>query len=360
MAVTRSVELERISFLVPGTYPPGDPARGLEDTLRLIAAGEALGFDGAWIRQRHLEHSISSAAVMLAAASQRTRTIALGTAVIQIGYENPFRLAEDLATADLLSGGRLQVGLSAAPPEHARLLGERFRDGDDGGGEGADQSYSRLERLVGNLRGELIGSDETFISSAAGRMRPAIRPVAPGLTGRLWLGAGSARSVEWAARSGFNLLIGNINVAGDTTGFVATQRDHIARFRALSDAAIAVGRVILPLNGADGHTRERYRAFAAERHGRTLGPQGERRVQFAPDLVGSADEIVLHLLTDPVVAATRELRLELPYNFAYDDYVQILTDFARQVAPFLGWSPSRQAAVARPLPANVTPLRRGL
>ncbi|MCZ0737841.1 LLM class flavin-dependent oxidoreductase [Phreatobacter sp. AB_2022a] len=356
--MTRTVELERISFLVPGTYPPGDPARGLEDTLRLIAAGEALGFDGAWIRQRHLEHSISSATVMLAAASQRTRTIALGTAVIQMGYENPFRLAEDLATADLLSGGRLQVGLSAAPPEHARLLGNRFRDGDEG--DGGDQSYSRLERLVGNLRGELIGSDETFISSAAGRMRPAIRPVAPGLTERLWLSAGSTRSVEWAARNGFNLLIGNINLAGDTSGFVATQRDHVARFRALSDATIAVGRVILPLNGADGRTRERYRAFAAERHGRTLSPQGERRVQFAADLVGSADEIVLHLLTEPVVAATRELRLELPYNFAYEDYVQILTDFARQVAPFLGWAPGRQAAGARPLPANVTPLRRGL
>lgn len=353
--VTATAALERISFLVPGTYSPDDPAQGLNDALRLIEFGETLGFDGAWIRQRHLEYSNASAAVMLAAASQRTRTIALGTAVIQMGYENPFRLAEDLATADLLSGGRLQVGLSAAPPEHAELLGERFRDGAE---PPIDQSYRRLGQLVDNLRGELLGSDDTYISSAAGRVRPAIRPVAPGLTERLWLGAGSERSVEWAARNGFNLLIGNINIAGDKTGFIATQRDHIARFRGLSDAAIAVGRVILPLNGADHRTRERYRAFAAERHGRTLGPQGERRVQFAPDLVGGADEIVLHLLNDPVVAMTRELRLELPYNFTYDDCAQILTDFARQIAPFLGWSPARRTWNAVPLPANVTPLRR--
>lgn len=351
-----TVVLERISFLVPGTYPPGDPAKGLEDTLRLIATGESLGFDEAWIRQRHLEHSISSAAVMLAAATQRTRRIGLGTAVIQMGYENPLRLAEDLATADILSGGRLQVGLSAAPPEHAGLLGERFRDGDAGS---ADRSYRRLERFVANLGGEPIGAEDVFISSAAGRVRPAIRPVAAGLGRRLWLGAGSSRSVAWAAGNGFNLLIGNINVAEDAPGFAATQGAHIRQFRALSEARIAVGRVILPLNGADGATRRRYRAFAAERHARTLGSQGERRVQFAPDIVGGADEIVETLLADPVLALTRELRLELPYNFAFDDYAQILVDFVGGIAPFLGWSSSELAAPPRALPANVTPLRRG-
>ena len=55
------------------------------------------GFDGAWFRQRHLEHGVGSAAVFLAAAGQRTQRVELGTAVIPIGYGNPFRLAEDLA-----------------------------------------------------------------------------------------------------------------------------------------------------------------------------------------------------------------------------------------------------------------------
>lgn len=97
--------IENLSFLTPGNYPDDDPAAGLEDTLRLFEFGERLGFDGAWIRQRHLEHGVGSAAVFLAAAGQRTSRIQLGTAVIPIGYESPFRLAEDLSMADVLSGG---------------------------------------------------------------------------------------------------------------------------------------------------------------------------------------------------------------------------------------------------------------
>jgi alkanesulfonate monooxygenase SsuD/methylene tetrahydromethanopterin reductase-like flavin-dependent oxidoreductase (luciferase family) len=93
--------IRSLSFLSPGNFPDDDPYTGLEDTLELFEFGERAGFDGSWIRQRHLEHGVSSGAVFLAAASQRTRHIQLGTAVIPIGYESPFRLAEDLATADV-------------------------------------------------------------------------------------------------------------------------------------------------------------------------------------------------------------------------------------------------------------------
>ncbi|WP_164066368.1 LLM class flavin-dependent oxidoreductase, partial [Serratia marcescens] len=91
----------------------------------LLEFGEKLGFDSGWVRQRHLEHGISSAGVFLAAATQRTSRIQLGTAVIQIGYESPYRLAEDLSTVDVLSRGRLNIGLSAGTPAHAELLGPR-------------------------------------------------------------------------------------------------------------------------------------------------------------------------------------------------------------------------------------------
>lgn len=114
--------LDHVAFLVPGNYEDEDPARGLEETLRLIVHGERLGYDSAWVRQRHLERGISSAATFLAAATQRTTRIGLGTAVIQLGYENPFRLAEDLATVDVLSGGRLAVGVSVGPPLFAALI----------------------------------------------------------------------------------------------------------------------------------------------------------------------------------------------------------------------------------------------
>lgn len=97
--------------------------------------------------------------------------------------------------------------------------------------------------------------------------------------------------------------------------------------------------MIVPTDGANARERERYRAFAEGRHARTLAPQGERRTLFAPDLVGTSDEIVERLLADPVVGQVHELRLELPYDLPFENYRQILEDFITRIAPALGWQP---------------------
>ncbi|MGW0179305.1 LLM class flavin-dependent oxidoreductase [Nocardia sp. NPDC003345] len=328
-----------LSFLTPGNYPDDDPAAGLEDTLRLFEFGERLGFDGAWIRQRHLEHGVGSAAVFLAAASQRTRRIQLGTAVIPIGYESPFRLAEDLSMADVLSGGRLQPGFSAGTPPHADLIGDLVFDGD---WRDYDLSYGRIARLAANLRGDYLGDPETVIHSPGNTQRPRLQPYSPGLAERLWYGGGSARSVRWAGANGLNLLTGNIVFGETDSDFGAAQSRLIEEFRnaaAGRPARVAVGRVIVPTDGADRATRERYRRYAAGRHARTLAPQGERKILFAPDLVGTAAEIIDRLHADPVLALTTELRLELPYEFHREDYEQILRDTVELVAPALGRRP---------------------
>ena len=116
MARVGNISIGHIGFLTPGNYPDDDPLSGLEQTLQQLQYGENLGFDSAWVRQRHLEPGISSASAFLAAATQRTSRIELGTAVIPIGYESPYRLAEDLATVDILSRGRLNIGVSAGRP----------------------------------------------------------------------------------------------------------------------------------------------------------------------------------------------------------------------------------------------------
>ncbi|KUL94265.1 oxidoreductase [Bosea sp. WAO] len=343
--------IRRLAFLTPGNYDDANPRAGLEQTLALFEHGEALGFDSAWVRQRHLEPGVSSAATFLAAATQRTKRIGLGTAVIQMGYENPFRLAEDLSLVDVLSGGRLNVGLSAGPPPFGKLLGERFFDGDSAA---LDFSHARVARLAANIEGDWLGEPETRITSAAGEHRPRLRPHAPGLRQRLWYGAGSQRSVRWAAENGFHLLVGNLNTGEESDDFFATQKRHIETFRTNwrgeSEPNIAVGRVIVPLDGADPVMRRRYREYAAGRHQRTLAPQGERRTLFTPDLVGTADEIADRLAADPVLPLVDTLRLELPYNFAAEDYRQILGDFVRLVAPRLGWQlggdPVQRPAVA--------------
>ena len=333
-----NIQISHIGFLTPGNYAEADPYTGLEETLQLFKFGEDLGFNNAWVRQRHLERGVSSAATFLAAASQRTQHIGLGTAVIQMGYENPFRLAEDLATVDVLSRGRLHVGLSAGAPPHGALLGDRFYDGDP---QGIDFSHARVSRLRANLQGEPFGDDDDFIESPAGRQRPRLQPQAPGLAERLWYGGGSLRSAEWAGCNHFNLLIGNLNVGEKTDNFFEAQRQQLDLYHAYWSAPrkprVAMGRVIVPIDSADAHSRQRYRDYAASRHERTLQPQGPRRTLFSRDLVGSAEQILESLLADPVLPYVQELRLELPYDFAADEYQQILSDTVQLIAPHLGW-----------------------
>lgn len=334
------IKINHIGFLTPGNYPEDRPRVGLENTLKLFEFGEAIGFDSAWIRHRHLERGVSSAPVFLAAATQRTSDIQLGSAVIQMGYENPFRLAEDLATVDVLSGGRLNVGLSAGLPPHAKLLGDLFIDGnlDD-----VDNSHRRAERLARALRSDLLGDEHTRLSSALGDYRPRIQPVAPGLTNRLWYGAGSLRSAEWAARNGFNLLLGNVTTAENTDDFHEAQLNQIKLYRKSWSTArrprIGLGRVIVPFDSADGRTRERYRAYAGSRHARTLQPNGERRTLFARDIIGTSDQILEQLALDPILPLVDEFRMELPYDFPEEDYRQVMHDFVEVLAPALRWQP---------------------
>ncbi|MGW1214398.1 LLM class flavin-dependent oxidoreductase [Streptomyces sp. NPDC002499] len=330
-----------LAFLTPGNFADDDPYTGLEETLQLFEYGERLGYDGAWIRQRHLEHGVGSAAVFLAAAGQRTERVELGTAVIPIGYESPFRLAEDLALADVLSRGRLQIGFSTGMP-HAEILGDLVYDGD---WRSFDLSYGRVARVVDNLRGDYLGGPDTVIQSPGNTQRPRLQPHNPGLVDRIWYGGGSLRSARWAGENGLNLLSGNIVTGEGTDDFTTAQSNLLAEYRRLRSASrVAVGRVIVPFDGADRATRARYREYAASRHARTLAPQGPKRILFAPDVVGTAEQILEQLAADPVVSVVSELRLELPYEFRREEYEQILHDVRHLVAPELGWSPAQLEA----------------
>jgi alkanesulfonate monooxygenase SsuD/methylene tetrahydromethanopterin reductase-like flavin-dependent oxidoreductase (luciferase family) len=329
--------IQSLAFLTPGNYPDDDPYLGLENTLRQFEYGEQLGFDGAWIRQRHLEHGVGSAAVFLAAAGQRTSRIQLGTAVIPIGYESPFRLAEDLATADVLSRGRLQIGFSAGTPPHAELIGHLAFDGD---WRTYDLSHNRVSRLVDNLRGDFIGDESTVIHSPGNVQRPRVQPYSPGLAERIWYGAGSRRSASWAGDAGLNLLTGNVITGEGTDDFTTAQLTLLRTYREGARAGrVALGRVIVPFDSADATTRKRYLAYAESRYERTLAPNGPKRILFARDLVGPTERILEQLSADPVLAQVSDFRIELPYEFEHEDYLQILHDVRTHLAPELGWRP---------------------
>ncbi|KXP14793.1 LLM class flavin-dependent oxidoreductase [Tsukamurella pseudospumae] len=320
--------IESLAFLTPGNYADDDPAAGLDDTLRLIAFGEELGYRGAWVRQRHLEHGISSAAVFLGAASQRTTTIELGTAVIPIGYENPFRLAEDLSLADALSRGRVQAGFSTGMP-HADLLTDLVFDH-----RPTESGHARVARTVEHLRGAYLGDEGTRIESPGNVQRPRLQPHSPGLADRSWYGGTSLGSSRWTGEAGLHLLTGNIvSAAGvDSDDFGTVQARLIDAFRRSGGdrKRVAVGRVIVPTDSADRSTADRYRAYARSRYERTRTAHGDRRTLFAEDLVGPVAEIAERLAVDPAFAPetgpVTEFRLELPYEFDVRDYEQILTD----------------------------------
>ncbi|ROP65910.1 LLM class flavin-dependent oxidoreductase [Curtobacterium sp. ZW137] len=342
------MSIDSLAVLVPGNFDDDAPAAGLESTLDLFATAERLGVDGAWVRHRHLEHGIGSAAVFLAAASQRTTRIELGVAVVPIGWESPFRLAEDFSLADVLSHGRVQVGLSTGTP-HADLLGDRVFDGD---WRSFDLGYGRVSRFLENLHGTFLGDADTVIASPGNVQRPRLQPYAPGLVDRVWYGAGSLRSAAFAGSAGLNLLLGNLTSGEDTDDYGTAQRNQLAAYRAALPEGhrprVAWGRCLVPTDSADRVSRDRYTAWRDSRLERQTAPQGPRRTLFSSDLVGTSEQIVEQLVHDATFAEVDEFRVELPYEFAADEYEQIVEDVVTKVAPELGWTPAIHRAEAVP------------
>jgi alkanesulfonate monooxygenase SsuD/methylene tetrahydromethanopterin reductase-like flavin-dependent oxidoreductase (luciferase family) len=245
-----SVALEKLGFLTIGSFDPADPAGGHRTTLEVIELGERLGFDSAWVRNRHLQYGISSPVAVLAAASQRTSRIELGTAVIPLGWENPLRLAEDLATVDVLSGGRLNPGVSIGPPMHwDDVKAALYPDTADV----EDFSYervARLLRLVGGEPASTFSGKEGVVEEWSDR----VEPHSPGLRSRLWYGGASTGSARWAGENGMNFLTSSVVRAEGSTDFAAIQQAQIQAFRDASPAGpaarVSQGLVVIPTDSA--------------------------------------------------------------------------------------------------------------
>ncbi|MTD57214.1 LLM class flavin-dependent oxidoreductase [Amycolatopsis pithecellobii] len=333
-----SQPLRKLGFLTIGLFDENDPRRGHESTLEIIQLGEQLGFDTAWVRHRHLQYGISSPVAVLAAASQRTTRIELGTAVIPLGWENPLRLAEDLATVDILSGGRLNPGLSVGPPMHyddvKQALYPHTADLED-------FSYDRVRRLLDAIGGKPV----TDFRGTEGfeEFSHRVQPHSPGLIRRLWYGGGSLRSARWAGEHGMNFLSSSVVRAEESEDFAEIQRSHIRTFRAHHPdggaARVSHGLVVIPTDSAIPQQRAKYEAYVEKRTPRTASPQGPARMLFARDILGTSAEIVEQLYAHAGFREIDEVAFALPFSFEHADYVQILTDMATKLGPALGWRP---------------------
>jgi alkanesulfonate monooxygenase SsuD/methylene tetrahydromethanopterin reductase-like flavin-dependent oxidoreductase (luciferase family) len=341
------VALERLGFLTIGLFDGDDPGPGHQGTLEVIELGERLGFDSAWVRHRHLQYGISSPVAVLAAASQRTSRIGLGTAVIPLGWENPLRLAEDLATVDILSGGRLNPGISVGPPMHYDDVREALYPDT---GDREDFSYQRVERLLRMVGGERVAQFSGTVGFE--QFSDRVQPYSPGLRSRLWYGGAGLSSARWAGEHGMNFLTSSVVRAepGPAEGpvdFAEIQHSHIQAFRAAhpdGDAArVSQGLVVIPTDSATSAQRDRYAAYVEARTPRTAQPQGPARMLFARDLIGASGQIAEQLYAHAGFRDVTEVAFALPFTFEHDDYVQILTDMAQKLGPALGWHPAPEA-----------------
>jgi len=337
--------LRRLGFLTIGLFDERDPLGGHESTLQILELGEQLGFDNAWLRHRHLQPGISSPVAVLAAATQRTRRIGLGTAVTPLGAENPFRLAEDLATVDVLSRGRLNPGFSVGTPMNYEMFKEHLYPDT---WQQEDLSAVRLERLLAHLRGDAV----TTLSGTRGFevYSDHVQPHAPGLADRVWYGGAGLQSVGWAGDHGLNLLTSSVVRAEEDDDFARIQLSHIRRFRERhllgAAARVSQGLVVIPTDGASADQVARYQAYAAGRYPRTRSPLGPQRMLFSPDLVGTSEQIAEILFAHAAFREVDEVAFALPFTFEHADYVQILTDIATRLGPLLGWSPAPDGPTA--------------
>jgi alkanesulfonate monooxygenase SsuD/methylene tetrahydromethanopterin reductase-like flavin-dependent oxidoreductase (luciferase family) len=241
--------------------------------------------------------------------------------------------------------------VSVGPPTHAeRVLPALYPDTADR----EDFGYERVARLLRFLRGE----PATDFSGVEGFevYSDRVQPHSPGLAARTWYGGGSLRSARWAGEQGLNLLTSSVVRAGDSAeestvddldppDFAALQLALIREFRAHHPdggrARVSQGLVVIPTDTATAEQRAKYADYAARRLPRTLAPQGPGRLVFAPDLVGTSEQLAEQLHAHPAFQEVDEVAFALPFTFEHADYVQILTDLAERLGPELGWKPTQ-------------------
>lgn len=340
MSTSTNGRVGHLGFIHLVPFAREDPARGLAEGIELFRFAEDLELDSGWVRTRHMQYGLPSPAVYFAALAQHTQRIGLGSAVIPVGHENPYRLAEDLAVADVLSGSRVLPGLSVHPPSFAEEVNDVVH-GD--GWRGEDFSYARIERLRDLLAGASVREKPEYKGFGGDIDSERVEPYSPGLSDRLWYGGGSLKSAAWAGGAGLNWLMSNITSAEDgIEDFSANQVNQIETYRAALGGGrgrVSLARVIVPTDGASRAQVAKYREYAEARTPRTKEVHGKNTI-IAPDLLGSTEEIVDYLLSNPAFQAADDYLFELPFEFGLEDWKHILHQLATEIGPKLGWSPA--------------------
>ena len=339
--------MKKIGFLSFGHWTPSpqsqtrSAADALLQSIDLAVAAEELGADGAYFRVHHFARQLASPFPLLAAVGAKTSRIEIGTAVIDMRYENPLYMAEDAGAADLIAGGRLQLGISRGSPEQVidgwRYFGYHPAEGQSD----ADMGRRHAEVFLDLLRGEGFAqpNPRPMFPNPPGLLR--LEPHSEGLRDRIWWGAGSNATAVWAAKLGMNLQSSTLK--DDETGepFHVQQAAQIRAFRAAWKEAghareprVSVSRSIFAL------VDDRDRAYFG-RGGEERGPgrlyRREDARDLRPQLCRRAGRLVEQLKEDEAIAEADTLLLTVPNQLGVAYNAHVIEAILTHVAPALGW-----------------------
>ena len=229
--------MKKIGFLSFGHWAnhPAYKTRTASDTLLqsidLAVASEEMGLDGAYFRVHHFAAQLGSPFPLLSAVGAKTNKIEIGTAVIDMRYENPLYMVEDAGAADLISRGRLQLGISRGSPEQVidgwRYFGYEPEDGETDTEMGRRKGLEFLDKLKGT--GFAQPNPRPMFPNPPGLLR--LEPYSEGLRERIWWGAASNATAVWAAENGMNLQSSTLKFDESGKPFHIQQAEQIRLYK---------------------------------------------------------------------------------------------------------------------------------
>jgi alkanesulfonate monooxygenase SsuD/methylene tetrahydromethanopterin reductase-like flavin-dependent oxidoreductase (luciferase family) len=339
--------MKTIGFLSFGHWTPSPHSQtrtasdALLQSIDLAVAAEELGADGAYFRVHHFARQLGSPFPLLAAVGAKTSRIEIGTAVIDMRYENPLYMAEDAGAADLIAGGRLQLGISRGSPEQVVDGWRHFGYQPSEGQSDADMARRHAEIFLDVLRGEGFAqpNPRPMFPNPPGLLR--VEPHSQGLRERVWWGAASDATAVWAAEKSMNLQSSTLKFDEGGLPFHVQQAKQIQAFREAWKAAghkrgprVSVSRSIFAL------VDERDRAYFGR------GNQGQdsigyieesTRAIFGRSYAAEPDVLIEELKQDEAIAEADTLLLTVPNQLGVDYNAHVIESILKHVAPALGW-----------------------
>ena len=346
--------MKRIGFLSFGHWQPvpGSETRTARDallqTVELAIAAEEIGIDGAYVRVHHFAPQLASPFPLLAAIAARTSRIEIGTGVIDMRYENPLYMAEEAAVTDLLSGGRLQLGVSRGSPETALRGSEAFGYVPADGETDADEARAHTALFRAAIDGAGVAMANPQMTGSSGAL--AIQPQSPGLADRIWWGSGTRQTARWTAEQGMNLMSSTLLTEDTGVPFDELQAEQIAAYRSAwaeagweREPRVSVSRSVLPI--VTDLDRRYFGARAADSSDQ-VGYLDGGVARFGKSYVGEPDAIAQELSRDAAVREADTLLLTVPNQLGVEYNANMLDTIVRHIAPSLGWHPTLDPAPA--------------